>query len=162
MTTRTITNRKGQTFTVLLDDADAPLYDARIWYVSAKGYVVHSLPDKSKLWLHRVLMNAPADKQVDHINRNRLNNCRDNLRLCTSSENNRNRTRSSLNTSGYVGVSFDKDAGKWYAELTIHGRDIYLGLYDTAKEGAIARDAAALEYHGEFANLNISELVLAS
>jgi len=161
MTTRIITRRNGDTFTVLLDDEDAPKYDALSWYI-ADGYVIHTVGRFApKLRLHRYLMDTPDDMQVDHRDSNKLNNQKSNLRVCTAADNLKNKSRCCDNTTGYIGISFKRDS--WQAEITADGKYHYLGQYSSAIEAARARDEAAKELHGEFARLNFPDgLALAS
>jgi hypothetical protein len=91
---------------------------------------------------------------VDHKDGNGLNNCRDNLRVCTRRQNQANR-RSRRGVSRFVGVYPHKD--KWIAEITSHGRHFYLGYFDDEVQAAKARDRKAWELHGEFAYLNFPE-----
>ncbi len=104
--------------------------------------------------LHRVLINAPNDKTVDHINGNTLDNRKINLRLCTNSENLRNSKKRKTNTSGYKGVSFCKSCKKYIASITLNYKKIRLGYFEDKKEAAIAYNMAAIKYHGNFAKLN--------
>jgi site-specific DNA-cytosine methylase len=89
--------------------------------------------------------------EVDHIDRNPLNNARANLRLATRQENSRNRVMSKGNTTGFVGVRFSK--GKYEANIVVDGQAKHLGRYDDAKTAALVRDAAARRFFGEFAVL---------
>ncbi|MTH35638.1 hypothetical protein GL279_13600, partial [Paracoccus limosus] len=82
------------------------------------------------------------------------NNAWANLRECTHSENQRNRNKPSTNTSGVLGASYDKETGKWRAQICVDGSKKYLGLFMTREEAGAARDAAALVMHGAFANTN--------
>lgn len=102
--------------------------------------------------MHRVIMNAPPEKQVDHINGNPLDNRRCNLRLCTGVENARNKGKKRNNTTGYCGV-FTKRK-KFRAQVNINKKTISLGVFDTPEEAARAYDAAVVNLHGEFARLN--------
>lgn len=105
-----------------------------------------------KIFMHREILSAPDGMQVDHINRNGIDNRRCNIRLCNNSQNQANKTRSRSNKSGYKGVI--KDGRKWRASLTKDGKKIHIGAYSTAEEAARAYDEAARKYHGEFARTN--------
>jgi hypothetical protein len=94
-------------------------------------------------------------KEIDHIDRNRLNNIWSNLRECTSSENKANRTKQSNNTSGYKGVSWHKRANKFRAKIQFQKKPIHIGLFTSAEEAAAAYNTKAKELYGEFANINI-------
>lgn len=93
------------------------------------------------------------EKQIDHINGDRSDNRIVNLRQATNSENNCNKTKYSNNVSGYKGVSWHKQAGKWCAEIWKNYKKEYLGLFNSPEEAYEAYCKAAEELHGEFANV---------
>lgn len=107
--------------------------------------------------LHRFILDAPPEMEVDHINGDGLDNRRENIRLCTHSENSRNTNRASNNTSGYKGVSRDHRDGRWDSYITLNQRRIHIGRFGTAIEAARAYDAKAREIFGEFAKLNFTD-----
>lgn len=109
---------------------------------------------KQQLVLHREILQAPKRMQVDHINGDGLDNRRSNLRLATHTENLRNRGMNSNNRSGYKGVSWHKQRGKWCAKIMVGRRGISLGLFFDPVEAALAYDEAARNYFGEFAWTN--------
>lgn len=105
--------------------------------------------------MSRYLLNAPPELEVDHIDGNRLNNQRSNLRLATSSQNKCNRGPRKDNTSGYKGVSWHSQKKKWTARIKApSGKYLHLGLFDEVKDAALAYNYAATEHHGSFAFLN--------
>ena len=104
--------------------------------------------------MHRVILGAPPDKQVDHIDGDSLNNRRSNLRLATSAQNARNRKLMATNTSGYVGVYWRKSCQKWEARICVDYKQISLGRFNRIENAATAYNIAAVMYHGEFARLN--------
>ena len=96
-------------------------------------------------------------QMVDHINRDKLDNRRENLRLCNMTESNRNRgpihfKHSSSITSKYKGVHWSKN--KWRATIEVNGKKIYLGFFDNEQDAAIAYNEAAKKYFGDYAYLN--------
>jgi hypothetical protein len=91
---------------------------------------------------------------VDHIDRNPLNNQKNNLRISNKSTNGMNRLKPIHNTSGYKGVSFRKERNKFRAYITLNQKTINLGHYKTAIEAAKVYNDAAIKYHKEFAVLN--------
>jgi hypothetical protein len=103
-------------------------------------------------YLHRLLMDAPADKDVDHRNGEGLDNRRGNLRLCTESQNLGNSRIRVDNTSGYKGVH--RFCGRWRARIALNGKRRSLGMFADPWEAAQAYNRAALEQWGEFALLN--------
>ena len=116
------------------------------WHYN-KGYAA-----KKSTLMHRLIMNAPKDMQVDHINTIRNDNRKSNLRLCTISQNAHN-SRPNKGRS-YKGIVLDKRSKKWRAQLGFKGTRIYLGLHATVVEALQAYDAGALKYYGEFALTN--------
>ena len=128
--------------------------------------------------IHRVVMDAPKGMDVDHINGNGLDNRKENLRLCTRSQNAMNQKLKSHCVSGYKGVQYDptrkyKYTSKKTGITTVResklknpyraligdgkGGHISLGRYATAEEAARVRDKKALELHGEYAYLNFPD-----
>ena len=94
--------------------------------------------------LHRFLFgDAPEGLMWDHINRNTLDNTRTNLRVVTSSINNRNRGMHADNTSGFKGVC--KHRNHWRADISYDGIRFHLGTFDTIEEAVEARKAAEKE-----------------
>jgi hypothetical protein len=102
------------------------------------------------IYMHRFLLNAPSNMEVDHIDGNGLNNQKSNLRLCTPSQNRMNtRTRTSSNT-GITGVTWDNQTQKWRATITMKGKMINLGRYKEMKDAIEVRKKAEKEYFKEF------------
>jgi len=91
-------------------------------------------------------------KELDHVDQDKDNNAISNLRIATSSQNNMNKSKSGTGFNKYIGVG--RGARKWQATITVRGRRIYIGSFDTEEEAALARDKKAKELHGEFAVLN--------
>lgn len=106
---------------------------------------------KIRTGMHRFLMNFPKNKDVDHINGNGLDNRKINLRVCSRSQNSMNRDKSSLNKSGYKGVSWCKAMNSWQACISFNRKTIYLGCYSTPKKAHEIYSIAAKKYYGEFA-----------
>lgn len=111
--------------------------------------------------LHRVIFSRVLGRElkahecVDHINRDTLDNRRQNLRLATKKQNSRNRGLSRNNTSGYKGVSFNKRDKVYAAKIRVDNKLINLGNYKNILDAAKAYNEAATKYFGEFASLNI-------
>lgn len=108
----------------------------------------------TRIYMHRLILDAYAGQKVDHRDGNGLNNKRSNLRLCTSLQNSRNMKIRKDNTSGYKGVIWHKHSKKWQANIKTAQGDLYLGVYDSKIEAASAYNIAARKYFGEFARLN--------
>jgi hypothetical protein len=127
------------------------------WSFANSGYASARI-DRKHILLHRFLMNAPAHLQVDHINGNRLDCRRSNMRLVTEAQNRLNTDGCSSRpcSSKYVGVY--RAGGKktvWVAGISLaDGTEKYLGRFSDEESAARARDAAAKKFRGEFARLN--------
>lgn len=114
------------------------------------GYIVSS-SRTSIIYIHRIIMNCCERKQeVDHINHNKADNRKQNLRICTHQQNNCNKPKTKLNTSGHVGVMWEKRFNKWRARIFNNGKDIHLGLFDNFEDAVAAREMAEIKYHKEF------------
>lgn len=87
---------------------------------------------------------------IDHINGDKGDNRISNLRLCTMSENMRNAKKRKTNTSGVIGVWFDRRSGKWQAEILVNYKKTYIGSFSDLGDAASARREAEIKYHGEF------------
>lgn len=115
---------------------------------------------RSMQLMHRLIMERISQhvlikqEQVDHIDRNPLNNCRSNLRLATNQENNRNKSVRSDSTSGYKGTWFDNRIKRWRSAITMNGRKKHLGCFQTPEEAHQAYCEAAIKYFGEFVRLD--------
>lgn len=139
----------GEGFHTLVSDDDYPLVSRATWRLSKGGYVVGS----GGLLLHRLLTNCPTGKEVDHRNGDKLDNQRNNLRVCTPAENSRNRSFAPVKSpTGYRGVVWRN--GVYKAQIKFNYINRQLGKFESAEAAARAYDTAAIELHGEFASLN--------
>ncbi len=136
--------------TVKLSDEDYDVVTRHSWWRNVHGYVVARI-DGKEVYLHRLIMGYPDGLVVDHINGDRLDNRRSNLRVCKIKENVRNAQRPSNNTSGHTGVSYRKDRDRYRAYIMVDRKQIALGNYETLEEAVKARRRAEQEYFGEFA-----------
>ncbi len=137
----------------LVDDEDYGFVMRWTWSLSAKGYAQEG--HYHKQYMHRLLTQCPKGKQVDHINGDKLDNRRDNLRICTHGQNLCNQMpQQRKKTSIYKGVFLVKGAKTWTARIRKDRKNINLGRFQDEREAAIAYNAAAKIHHGEFARLN--------
>lgn len=133
------------------------------WFAKVKShtsYVVTKLSSHIELALHRVVLDAKQLEIVDHRDGNGLNNCRSNLRIATCADNARNRRVNRATRTGYKGVAFHKETGKYEAYIRVDRKKHHLGLFATAEMAAHAYDRRAIEAFGEFAALNFSNALL--
>lgn len=136
----------------LVDDEDYEYINQWKWYYH-KGYAVRN-QNKKQISMHRVITNCFGDIDIDHINRNRADNRKSNLRICNDSLNQANTSKKTTNTSGYKGVSWNKQANKWTAQITVNNSRIHLGYFDNKETAARKYDEKAKQYFGEYATLN--------
>lgn len=123
------------------------------WYLSKRGYIATSVKRRATP-MHKVLLGDTTGFDVDHISRDKLDNRRNNLRLCTHQENSFNQKKRNTNTTGFMGVSFMKHVGRYEAYVHFNGKKYHMGLHNNAFDAAVARDEGAIHFFGEFAHLN--------
>ena len=144
----------------LVDDEDYGLVMQYKWRPKKESHTTYAMTTvpgtrNATIKMHQIIMGANG---VDHRNRDGLDNRRSNLRPATVSQNAMNKKRCRRPTvSGFKGVAWRHDRSKWFARIYLDGRQIYLGMYDSAQEAARAYDTAARDLFGEFARLNFPE-----
>ena len=149
----------------LVDDADYEQLSAFKWQAQSAGvardnwYAVRSVQRGTKrvtLGMHRAIMEPGPGLEVDHKDRNGLNNQRENLRPCSHHLNGGNRL-CATSSSGYRGVYWHKTHKKWRARARVKNKYIHIGHFDDPREAAIARDKFVAPIFGEFAILNFPD-----
>ncbi|GHU70051.1 hypothetical protein FACS1894184_14960 [Clostridia bacterium] len=143
---------KGASF--IIDKSDTDLIKRYTWYILECGYATATVKGKT-VYLHKLLGEKEGYKQVDHINQDKSDNRRCNLRPATHMQNQYNKKLTSNNTSGYKGVCFDKRSKRYIAYIDAERKRTYLGYYEDPISAALAYDQAAVRLHGEFAYTNI-------
>lgn len=142
-----------------VDDSDYIFLKKWKWCAHKSGntyYAVRSLVvkgNKKTIIMHRIVMDASKYFEVDHIDGDGLNNQKENLRVCTHSENLKNRKIGKNNKSGLKGVSWYSRVEKWVAFIEVDGKQIGLGYFLTKENAYKAYCEACIEYHGKFARL---------
>lgn len=145
---------KGEPFWFDLEDYDK--IKDYCWYYNKDGYVITNNPGaQTSIRLHRMVMNAPDNMDVDHIihphgNEHKIDNRKSNLRLATRSQNQMNRSIAVNNVSGVVGVHFSKRDEKWIAYIKINGKRKHLGSFDNKDDAIYARQMAEELCFGEY------------
>jgi hypothetical protein len=142
---------------ITLDYSWSKHYTKYTYYARAK---VRGATPKKWVYMHRVIMDCPNDMEVDHINGNGLDNRKENLRICTSTGNNRNISKRHLingtpATSQFKGVCWHERRNKWWARGWVNGNSNDLGHFPIEADAARAYNNFALEHFGVFAKLNI-------
>jgi hypothetical protein len=143
MKTKTITLSKGQQVRVDADDFE--YLNQWKWHVSKQGYAVRSEEGGSrKILMHRVVAETPEDMHTDHINRDRLDNRKTNLRACTPAENMQNKSpytrKKDYAHSRNAGVSWITSMGRWQLRIQINRKRRVYGYYNTKAEALSARE----------------------
>lgn len=150
--------------TFLMDCEDLPIYEKSCWKINkcGAGYVMSGKKNNKNndfhgeyYLLHRAVMKANKGQSVDHINRDKLDNRKSNLRICSHRENMRNSKKRSFTSSKYKGVCFRKNRkSPFFAYLDKDKKRKCLGYFKTEAEAALAYNKEAKKSFGEFARLN--------
>jgi len=157
MKTIALHGKYGKGKSVIVDDDDYEKLSLYRWVVNYYGYAVRSAHKdiglNATLLMHRQLLNPQKGELVDHVNGNKLDNRKSNLRLATIAENQRNRGKQRNNRSGHKGVCLLKDdqrVKKWVAQITVDGKRNRIGYYYTAEEASEAYEIASKKHFGKF------------
>lgn len=148
----------------LVDDADFEWLNQWKWTYTAQGYayrqdwgkrVNKKYPYRKTIYMHRLILGLTSRfQESDHINGDRLDNQRHNLRTCNSRQNKANQPKKKNSVWKYKGVNFQEKSGLWIARIRDNGRIKSLGCFQNAEDAATAYNFAAYELHGEFAYMN--------
>lgn len=136
-----------------VDPDDFEKYGKMRWNIS-QGYAIRSSRDGL---LHRLIIDAKEGKIVDHINGDKLDNRKSNLRIATRTQNAQNKPKKEGLTSKYIGVDFRKDRDKWRTRIKINNK-IENFSFDIEEHAAYWYDCLALVHHGEHAKINGIEI----
>lgn len=122
------------------------------WYFK-DGYAATNMVSadrkRSTIRMHRLLLRTPPGFDTDHINGDKLDNRRENLRVATRGQNQWNRKKQN-GTSKYKGIYWNRQNCKWHVQLQVNKKKIWLGYYDNEEDAYAAYQDAAAKYHGMF------------
>jgi hypothetical protein len=138
----------------LVDDEDFERVNRFKWCATKSKYSHYARRTLKSISMHRMIISAPSGFDVDHINGNGLDNRRENLRICTRSQNQWNMNNVRKGSSNYKGVSWNKCALKWAAIIQKNYKTYFLGYFESEIEAAENYDAKARELFGPFAKTN--------
>jgi hypothetical protein len=136
----------------IIDTEDVPLVQGFTWR-AASGYArSHEIVDQNikTVSMHRLIINAPLGLEVDHINGDKLDNRKINLRLVTRQQNALNLSLAKNNKSGFKGVSWCNSSRKWKATIAYKRQRYHLGFFNTPEEAYATYCEASERLHGEF------------
>ena len=148
----------SQGYFALVDDEDYELLSKHRWYYNNCGYAMRRAKKNElvnwpsgRVALHRSLFEGIGKSdEVDHVNGDRLDNRKSNLRLCVRSQNNMNQCLRKDNTSGHKGVYWRSDSNKWRASISAFGKRLHLGSFQSKTDAIHAYAEAAKRMHGDF------------
>jgi len=155
--------KRGQGKFAIVDDSTFDELN-RIRWNYERGYAVTTKkrrqgrgnpPICTKIYMHRLIVSTPTGLHTDHIDRDGLNNQRDNLRAVTCQKNAWNTGINRRNTSGYVGVTWSTAMKMWRAQITHNRKQIIIGYFAMKEDAARAYNTKAIEIRGDLARLNI-------
>lgn len=136
------------------DDYDRVMALGLKWTTAGEGYAISTgRINGEQVRLHRFIMRFPLE-MVDHKNRNKLDNRKENLRVCNKSQNAVNTARKK-GKNRFKGVYWSRANGKWLVQIGYNLKVIYGGYFKSELEAAKAANILYSKYHGEFAVLNI-------
>lgn len=147
-----LSGKKGSGKYTVVDDDDYFIYGDRKWFLTIGGYAAYTKhigerkyrKDRT-IFLHRLINKTPNGFFTDHINRNKLDNRKSNLRTVSNTVNQLNKGLQKNNKSGYEGISWHSQNKKWWVRLNIKNKQISLGCYrDIQKAVTVRKNALKL------------------
>ena len=144
-----ISGKTGKGKYAEVDDEDYLSLKNYRWHLVGGRYIARGIMTDGKqtrLYLHHAILGKKEGMDVDHINGNKLDNTRKNLRFVTHHQNTLNRKTPSNNTTGYRGVTYHKKDKKYQAAISKKGKTVYLGQFKTSKEASLIYNQARMEY----------------
>lgn len=147
----------------IVDDEDYEYLNQWKWHVQKNRETFYAVRNsapredgtRTQIRMHRLIMGLTNSEILcDHKDHNGLNNKKVNLRTATVAQNNYNSTPRKNSTSKYLGVNWKCSNKKWVAQIRHNGVKVYLGIFESEIDAAVAYNRAAIKLFGEYANLN--------
>lgn len=138
----------------IVDDSDYDYLSKFIWTRGGDYVVTRSTCSGEQQKMHRLIMGAKIGEEIDHINHDKYDNRRSNLRICTRPQNQHNLPIKITNKSGYKGVHFNKQINRWVSQIKQAGKTVHIGSHKNPEDAATAYNFYAFMQNGEFAYLN--------
>lgn len=157
---KTVTIPLTQGKVAIIDKEDEARVSKYKWFCATRGYAVrvsYNLGKKATIYLHQFIKSSPNGLVGNHINGDRLDNRKANLRACSRQQASRTQIKIKKKTSKYKGVSWDSTKSKWKADIYINNRTVNLSRYVNEDDAARTYNKAASGWFGEFARLNVIE-----
>ncbi len=136
-------NKSEEVARAKIDKEDLKNAKKHKWHLDFYGYVISQINNKA-IRLHQLVIGKKSSNQIDHINHNKFDNRKQNLRHCTTSQNCMNRK----NVKGYC---WNKENKKWQVQICINYKNIHIGCFKNKQDAITARRQAELKYFKEFA-----------
>jgi hypothetical protein len=137
-----------------VDEADFAVLSERKWKLHKDGYAYRTERQNGRyvnVYMHRAILGITDKRRVDHINRDKLDNRRENLRAATQSQNLHNSGKPKHNRSGHKGVYWMNKRNRWCAQIRVDGHHYHLGVHATLDDALAAYEAGRRRLLGEFA-----------
>jgi len=139
---------KTKNYAVTFVDSEFSFLKEYDWYIGATGGYAMSYINGKHVYLHHLILGKKSGYDTDHINEDKLDNRKENLRFCTRGQNMQN-CFMKHNTSGYKGVCKSRTLGKWRSYIKVNGKQIHLGTFESKEEAAEVYNKAAVKYFGK-------------
>jgi hypothetical protein len=142
-------SKLGVVYESIIDKKDLPQILPFAWHLNQDGYAItqERTWKRKQKFLHHIILSRKEGLETDHINRNRLDNRKLNLRYATREMNTRNTSVRKDSASGIKGVRYHEKLGKWSARIHVGGQRLHLGLTKTAEEAKELYKKAVAKYH---------------
>jgi len=138
----------------LFDKDDYNKIKKHCWFPEVRSngkiYFRANLNNGKKIYVHRLILKNPHNKDIDHKNLNYSDCRKESLRVCSRAENSQNQAKRNNTSNNFKGITFNRDLKKWQAQITVNYKHISLGYFNTEEEAHAVYCTASKKYHGEY------------